>query len=174
MLESVQWAHLMIQLGKKKFAYHARSKNPQHSHCEECARAHTWKQNYFPQFVEDTLVLWETWSQSGTEKGFIINILLFCFQYHLTVLITDIIIFSYDEVENKWIAKNQKYPDFRAVLRGSLLGPREWTVYNDSTVCSGSTSYRANLSLSFCSMDQFTCSNGYCVDIAERWVSDKY
>ena len=97
-------------------------------------------------------------------------ILLYCFHYHLALLITDIIIFSYDEEENKWIAENQKYPDFRAVLRGSLLGPREWTVYNDSTVCSGSTSYRANLSLSFCTKDQFTCSNGYCVDIAQRWV----
>ena len=55
--------------------YHARSKNPQHSHCEECARAHTWKQNYFQQLVEDTLVLWETWSQYGTEKPFIIHLL---------------------------------------------------------------------------------------------------
>ena len=55
--------------------FHARSKNPQHSHFGECAKVHTWKLNYFPQFVEDTLVLWETWSQYGTEKPFIIHLL---------------------------------------------------------------------------------------------------
>ena len=120
------------------------------------------------------MVLWETWSQYGTEKAFIIFSLSILFNIHsIKRHVSNLnVIFSYDEVENKWIAENQKYPEFQAVLRGSLLGPREWTVYNDSTVCSGSTSYRANLSLSFCSMDQFTCSDGYCVDIAERWVLD--
>ena len=84
------------------------------------------------------------------------------------------IFFSYDEQYNQWIAQHLKYPDFRAVTKGgSVLGPQEWTMHNDSKLCDGSASYTytTKLSLSSCSSDQFTCSDGNCVDIGKRLSS---
>ena len=77
--------------------------------------------------------------------------------------------FSYNQENNQWIAEHSKYPDFQAVLKSdSALGPKEWTIHNDSKLCSWSASYITTLSLSSCSMDQFTCNDGNCVDIVNR------
>ena len=78
--------------------------------------------------------------------------------------------FSYDEAENQWIAKHQKYPDFQAISKGYILGLQKWTIHNDShsILCSETTSYTIRLSLSSCTMEQFTCSDGNCVDMDKR------
>ena len=84
---------------------------------------------------------------------------------------SDYFFFSYDEKNNQYIAEHLKYQDFRAVLEGgSVLGPQEWTMHNDSNLCDGSASYTytTKLSLSSCSRKQFTCSDGNCVDIEKR------
>ena len=77
--------------------------------------------------------------------------------------------FSYDEENNEWVAKHTKYPGFRAVSNaGSVLGTHEWTLQNDSKLCSGSASYKTKLSLSSCTVGQFTCRDGNCVDMYNR------
>ena len=87
-------------------------------------------------------------------------VLLFLYLFH----------FSHDEENNQWIAEALKYPYFKAVSNaGSVLGPQEWTVHNDSKLCSGSVSYTAMLSFSSCSEHQFTCSDGNCVDMDKRY-----
>ena len=77
--------------------------------------------------------------------------------------------FSYSEEKNQWIAEHPEYPDFLAILnKGYVLGTQEWTVNNDSKLCCNSHTYTTTMSLSSCSMDQFTCHDGNCVDIGMR------
>ena len=79
--------------------------------------------------------------------------------------------FSYVEEKNQWIAENPEYPVFQAILnKGYVLGTQEWKVYNDSKLCNNLPTYATTMSLSSCSMDQFTCHDGNCVDIGMRWV----
>ena len=79
------------------------------------------------------------------------------------------IYFSYDEDNTEWVAKHTTHPTFHAVLDSySMLGQQEWTLYNDSKLCSGVASYKRILSLSSCENDQFTCSDGNCVDMEKR------
>ena len=76
--------------------------------------------------------------------------------------------FSYDDENNRWIAEHAKYPAFLAVTNaGLVLGKQEWAVSNDSKMC-GSSSYTTKLSFSSCSLNQFTCNDGNCVDMDKR------
>ena len=76
---------------------------------------------------------------------------------------------SYDEKNNRWVGEISNFQDFKIVSNtGSVLGSQEWTVHNDSKQCGSSTSYTAMLSFSSCTVDQFTCSNGNCMDMEKR------
>ena len=48
------------------------------------------------------------------------------------------------------------------------LGPHDWIVYNDF-YCSGDEGV-VKISLTHCNDDQFTCNDGLCVDISDRFV----
>ena len=75
--------------------------------------------------------------------------------------------FSYDNENHQWIAASSIAPTFKAVSgTGSVLRSQEWTVHNDSKLCGGS--YTAMLSFSSCTIEQFTCSDGNCVDMDKR------
>ena len=77
--------------------------------------------------------------------------------------------FSYDDQNNRWIAEHHQEPTFQAVLNSnSVLGPNEWTIHNDSKLCNWDTSYKSMLSLSSCTVDQFTCSDGNCISMDKR------
>ena len=83
-----------------------------------------------------------------------------------------IFIFSYDDVQNQWIAKHKERKDFQAVCSaGSILGAHEWTVHNDySTLCNGIAPYTKKLSFSSCTNEKFTCNDGNCIQMNWRWV----
>ena len=53
--------------------------------------------------------------------------------------------------------------------RASLaIGTNLWKVYNDSKRCSVETEYEASLTLTGCTEDEFTCVDGFCVDMEQR------
>ena len=75
--------------------------------------------------------------------------------------------FSYDNKNHQWIAASSIAPTFKAVSStGSVLRSQKWTGSNDSKLCGGS--YTAIWSFSSCSVQQFTCSDGNCVDMDKR------
>jgi hypothetical protein len=49
-----------------------------------------------------------------------------------------------------------------------LLGPQDWTIHNDSKLCSESETYTARLKLTGCADDEFTCDDATCVPMAVR------
>ena len=49
-----------------------------------------------------------------------------------------------------------------------LLGTYNWKIYNDSRECTIEESYTARLTMSGCSEDQFTCSDGNCINMDNR------
>ena len=64
-------------------------------------------------------------------------------------------------------------PQFLAVSKagedGLLLGVNTWQIYNDSQHCDHGTNYVANLSLSSCNDQEFTCGgHGNCVPMEQR------
>ena len=67
-----------------------------------------------------------------------------------------------------WKAKSLIFADLLATSTATehslLLGPQEWTVYNDS--CSNERSY--TLMMTGCHEDEFTCSDATCVSMAVR------
>ena len=71
-----------------------------------------------------------------------------------------------------WVARSTRYPQFLAHGKtdGStlLLGPHQWTIYNDSKTCSPKSEYETSLSLSSCPSSQFTCASGHCTDMKRR------
>ena len=56
-----------------------------------------------------------------------------------------------------------------APFRSLAVGNLAWLVTND-TVCGGRGSSAATLALTSCADTEFTCNNGLCVDIEDRWV----
>ena len=56
-----------------------------------------------------------------------------------------------------------------ASKRSMVLGNHEWIVTNDTICAAGEESYTATLSLTTCSDEQFTCSDGLCIPIDQRW-----
>ena len=75
---------------------------------------------------------------------------------------------SYDEEKKRWIATHVDHPSFHAISNGgTVLETQEWTIHNDSNL---PYSYTAKLSFSSCTMLQFTCSDGNCVDMDKRLV----
>ena len=49
-----------------------------------------------------------------------------------------------------------------------LLGRTHWLVENDSPACNNGEPYGATLKLSGCGEEEFTCSDGQCIDINSR------
>ena len=113
-------------------------------------------------------------SVCGGFVGFVGNMVSIWYkQSHSIMYFCDLIVyvlyFSYDETNNRWIARHIKYPAFQAVLNAnSAFGPNKWTIHNDSKVCGWDESYRSTLSLSSCSLDHFTCGDGNCVNMDKR------
>ena len=69
----------------------------------------------------------------------------------------------------RWIATHVDHPSFHAISNGgSVLETQDWTIQNRSDLCKGSSFYTAKLSFSSCTMLQFTCSDGNCVDMDKR------
>ena len=68
-----------------------------------------------------------------------------------------------------WRAEHLDHPEFvatsQALESSLLLGPQDWSVYNDS--CSQGT-YTTRLMMTGCSDDEFTCSDGSCVSMSVR------
>ena len=68
-----------------------------------------------------------------------------------------------------WKAEHREHPEFLATsvaLESSLLlGPQDWSFYNDS--CSTGT-YTTRLLMTGCKDDEFTCSTGSCVGMDAR------
>ena len=58
-----------------------------------------------------------------------------------------------------------------ASKRSMVLGNHEWIVTNDTICAAGEESYTATLSLTTCSDEQFTCSDGLCIPIDQRLES---
>ena len=74
-----------------------------------------------------------------------------------------------------WVAKNHgeitalwTWATNSASQASGLLGTSEWTVYNDSRKCSPDFSYKVILTLTGCSKDEFTCSDGDCIPMESR------
>ena len=49
-----------------------------------------------------------------------------------------------------------------------MLGRSSWMIEQDSPACSDEKSYNIPLKLSGCGEEEFTCSDGQCIDIARR------
>ena len=76
--------------------------------------------------------------------------------------------FRYDNKAFLWRAESLKFPDFSATSSATesslLLGPQEWTVYNDS--CTQKGSY--TLMMTGCIDNDFTCDDATCVSMSVR------
>ena len=81
-------------------------------------------------------------------------------------------IISFDFAENIWIIRDVSNPFVNAVsdapFRSLAIGNHLWNITND-TECSKEV-YSKYLSLTSCSDDQFTCNDGLCININERYV----
>ena len=80
-------------------------------------------------------------------------------------------LFSYHRYDRKalvWKATSLTFADLLATSTATenslLLGPQEWTVYND--LCSKKRSY--TLLMTGCNDDEFTCNDASCVSMAVR------
>ena len=56
----------------------------------------------------------------------------------------------------------------KAPLASMALGTHLWTIYNDSSRCSSEPEYEALLTLTGCGEEEFTCREGFCVDMEQR------
>ena len=81
---------------------------------------------------------------------------------------------SFDESSASWEATklNRKGNHTKAVTKALLtsmaIGTNLWTIHNDSQRCSSSSQYDVTLTLTGCSDDEFTCKEGFCVDMEQR------
>ena len=70
------------------------------------------------------------------------------------------------------MATHTKQQDFLATSRAPksslLLGSHQWTIHNDAAECSETQSYNTSLTLSACSLEEFTCSGGSCIGMEQR------
>ena len=78
----------------------------------------------------------------------------------------------YEPALSLWKATNKEQKDFLATSNAQesslLIGVHNWTIYNDSKLCSLDSSYTTVLKMIGCSQKEFTCNNGICVDMASR------
>ena len=78
----------------------------------------------------------------------------------------------YEPALSLWKATNKEQRDFLATSNAPeislLVGVHNWTIYNDSKLCSLDSSYNTVLKLIGCTIEEFTCNNGICVDMASR------
>jgi len=78
----------------------------------------------------------------------------------------------YEPTLSLWKATNKEQRDFLATSNAQesslLIGVHNWTIYNDSKLCSLDSSYTTVLKMIGCSQKEFTCNNGICVDMATR------
>ena len=75
----------------------------------------------------------------------------------------------FDKSTAMWRALHLDHPEFlatsKALESSLLLGPQDWSIYNDS--CSEGT-YTTRLLMTGCSDDEFTCNDGSCVSMQLR------
>ena len=59
----------------------------------------------------------------------------------------------------------------KSTLASMALGTNSWTIYNDSKECNTNDgeSYSARISFSVCREDEFTCDDGNCVNMENRY-----
>ena len=86
--------------------------------------------------------------------------------------------FRYDDDKELWKATHQEHKEFLATSTAEknsfLLGRQKWTIHNDSEACSLKPTYTAVLKLTGCSEDEFTCDDGSCVSMNDRWVGERF
>ena len=91
---------------------------------------------------------------------------------HLTLLNKCNFLARYDEELFLWKATDKAHKEFLAISNAKktslLLGPQEWTFYNDSKSCSLKSTYTTVLKLTGCSDEEFTCDSGSCVPLSAR------
>jgi hypothetical protein len=77
---------------------------------------------------------------------------------------------SYMPEDRLWVMTLVTDPTVKAVstisLASMVMGKHLWTVYND-LVCSGEEA-SVLLSLTTCDKEQFTCDNGFCIEMGKR------
>ena len=49
-----------------------------------------------------------------------------------------------------------------------MLGKSTWLIQQDSRACNNRQPYSTTLKLTGCNEDEFTCSDGQCIDISQR------
>ena len=80
---------------------------------------------------------------------------------------------TYDFTANIWKLSDMTNPFVSAELKASFktlaIGNFLWTINND-TKCQ-QESYQAILSLTSCTTQQFTCNNGLCINLLDRYHS---
>ena len=85
--------------------------------------------------------------------------------------------FRYDDDKELWKATHQEHKEFLATSTAEknsfLLGRQKWTIHNDSEACSLKSTYTTVLKLTGCSENEFTCDDGSCVSMNDRWVGER-
>ena len=91
-------------------------------------------------------------------------LLLFVCLLFVGVLLTGCDIFRrYDTAQSMWMATHREQKNFLATSNAKrtslLLGPHQWTVHNDSKLCSIVSTYTTELKLTGCTEEDFTCGD---------------
>ena len=80
-------------------------------------------------------------------------------------------IIRYDTKKRLWVLTIEHKPDIMATCESELtsfvLGNHDWKVTNDFGCYSGGTEVK-RVSFSTCSLDQYTCNDGLCVELVSR------
>ena len=80
-------------------------------------------------------------------------------------------VIGYDTKEKLWVLTIEHKPDIIATcdseLTSCVLGNHDWKVTNDFGCFAGGTEVK-RLSFSSCSLDQYACNGGLCVDLVSR------
>ena len=93
---------------------------------------------------------------------------LFNYQWISIYLHRDFII-RFDEKNARWSAKSTNNDDFIAfTISLQIFGTTSWILINDSNLCPDSKHTTKTITFSYCSNDDFTCADGYCVDLDLR------
>ena len=83
-------------------------------------------------------------------------------------------IIHFKENQRKWVL--QVSDNFEVKTQGTsasplvsfVLGKHLWEIKNDTFECGKDGSYRANLKLTGCLEDEFTCNDGQCIKMEKR------
>ena len=81
-------------------------------------------------------------------------------------------IITFDFVDKIWIIRDVTNPDVyassKASFRSLAIGNHEWSINNDAE-CNQEI-FKTVLSLTSCSDSQFTCNDGLCISISNRFI----